>query len=353
MVNICSIAQLMAKFQLRAKNVSLTYPQCPLDKELVSKRFRDLCGDNLIGSITVRELHADGNAHLHAYLRFHNTFSTRDERYFDIDDYHPNVQPTRNWKNWVAYCLKSDDTPVLDNLDLNDLNKQPSERLTDVIARRLLEGDTGNSLLSSYPGFLLSNLRKIREFESLAARLLIRNSKQDWSTVQSLLGDNNPSQEIAAWLTANIRKERPLRTKQLWIYGPPGSGKTTLVMELEKYLSVYWVPQDMEYFLEGFDDGYDLIVFDEMKSQKKLTWLNQFIVGQPMIVNIKGSSIHKKRNVPVLFLSNMGPCAAYKNDTPQRDAFLDRISIVLVNEVRIKFCTEPPSSTQNSDSNSG
>ena len=88
-------------------------------------------------------------------------------------------------------------------------------------------------------------------------------------------------------------------------------------MELEKYLNVYWVPMDMDFY-EGFDDTYDLIVFDEMKSQKKLTWLNHFIVGAPMPINIKGTHTFKRRNVPVMFLSNMHPEIAYPKDTPQR-----------------------------------
>ena len=98
-------------------------------------------------------------------------------------------------------------------------------------------------------------------------------------------------------------------------------------MELEKYLKVFWVPMDGDGFIDGFQDEYDLIVFDEFKSQFKLTWLNQFIVGSPMSVNVKGAKTTKVKNTPVIFLSNFGICQSYK-ESPAREAFMDRLKIV-------------------------
>lgn len=323
------------RFQLRAKNVALTYPQCDLDKRDVFDRLRAQGGADLTGLVVAVERHADGNPHLHCFLRYAAPLSTRDPRYFDLDGHHPNAQSCRSPRAWLRYCFKEDPEPLYFGVDPPGQG-QSGERQSDLIARRLESGDTLAQVCQTNPGFLLLNMRKALEFQSWVARESLRRQKSDYSLVSGLQGANDGSRPIARWLNENIRKPRPLRQKQLWLFTPPGAGKTTLVMQLEEYLMVYWVPMDFD-FMEGFDDHYDLIVFDEMKSQKKLTWLNHFIVGSPMIVNVKGGSVQKKTNTPVMFLSNMHPTTAYNKDTPQRDAFLDRIEVIECDEVRVNF----------------
>lgn len=324
------------RFQLRAKNVALTYPQCDLAKQHLYDALRLRCGDNLVGCLVAVERHADGNTHFHAYLRFSEVFSSRDSRVFDIDGHHPNVQSCRSPRSWIRYCLKEDPEPLSFGVELTQGGS--GERLSDLIARRIDSGETLAQIRESNPGFLLLNMRKALEYQSFAARTALRGTKLDYGLVQLLRPGNPDSGPLAEWLTNNLRRERALRTKQLWLHSPPGAGKTSLVMELEKYLMVYWVPMDFD-FMEGFDDDYDLIVFDEMKNQKKLTWLNHFIVGSPMVVNVKGGSVHKKKNPPVIFLSNCHPEVAYPKDTPQRDAFLDRLEIIFCKLVRIELVT--------------
>jgi len=326
----------MTTYQLRAKNVSLTYPQCDLDKEYLFQQLHARCGAHLSGLLLAIERHADGNTHFHAYIRFHEPFSTRDPRYFDVDDFHPNVQACRSPRSWIRYCLKEDPEPRSHGIELAEYQRTPGQRISDTLARRLDSGEALASMYKEFPGFLLLNMRKVLEFQSFVTRQSLRGQKADFSLLSHLSSGAPGNEPLVQWLNDNIRKERPLRTPQLWLYSPPGAGKTSLVMELEKYLMVYWVPQDMD-FLDGFDDEYDLIVFDEMKSQKKLTWLNQFIVGSPMTINVKGSSVQKKRNVPVIFLSNSHPEVTYPKDTPQRQAFLDRLLILNLDLVRVTF----------------
>lgn len=106
-------------FTINAKNIFLTYAQCPLDKDDVADYLTQLLLDtgHPLQYITVgAEQHADGNPHLHVLLSFDRAFYTRDERYFDIgpfDDngfcYHPNVQAARRPKECLDYCTKDGD----------------------------------------------------------------------------------------------------------------------------------------------------------------------------------------------------------------------------------------------------
>lgn len=340
----CAFAQLLKQvkhmsFQLRSKNVALTYPKCPLDKQRVLDALRGKCGDNLNAILVSSEQHADGSPHLHAYLRFDTALSTRDSRYFDIEDYHPNVQSCRSPKKWLAYCRKADESPAVHG----DLAESVSQRVTDAVASILDNGGTHDDVYQQYPGFYLMNKRKVDELSSWLVDKRLKTGKEDWMNardrlqlaIQEEMEPDTPEFEIGMWLLQNIKVERALRQKQLWINGAPGCGKTSLIMELDRYLKVFWVPMDGDRFIDGFTDDYDLIVFDEMKSQFKITWLNQFIVGSPMRINVKGSSVMKTKNTPVIFLSNMGPCAAYKNMTPQLEAFLDRLTLITCTRMKL------------------
>jgi len=116
--------------------------------------------------------------------------------------------------------------------------------------------------------------------------------------------DNLADKEIATWLNLNIRKPRDLRQEQLYIYGPPQMGKTSLIEHLSKYLNIYHVPRD-EDFYDGYEDGvYDLCVMDEFKHSKTMQWLNAFLDGQIVTLRQKGKQIVKKDRLPVIVLSN-------------------------------------------------
>jgi len=47
--------------------------------------------------------------------------------------------------------------------------------------------------------------------------------------------------QIMTWLNLNIKEPRDFRQTQLYIYGPPKMGKSTLIRNLNNYLSIYYV----------------------------------------------------------------------------------------------------------------
>ncbi len=90
-------------------------------------------------------------------------------------------------------------------------------------------------------------------------------------------------------------------------------GKTSLCMDLQKYMRVYWAPIQ-EKWLNEYEDGcYDLVVFDEFKGQHTISFMNQFVSGGPLAIPIKMQGIQpvKKENVPVIVLSNYPIIEAY------------------------------------------
>lgn len=337
-------------FRIDLKNVGLTYPQCDLTRERVLECLRILGGDKYQACIVAQENHADGNKHIHAYLRLSAKRCFRDPRAFDIDGYHPNIQGLRHARKWVQYIRKEDPNVAMDG-DYLDLisGEKPKQRITDDVARRIESGATSDDIFSEYPGFYLMNKRKIEELQEFMVRKRQRLDKLDWEEACARLADAQLEAgeiEVRDWLVENIKQPRAQRQKQLWIQSQPGAGKTSLILVLERYLAVFVMPMDGDKFYDGFHDNYDLIVFDEMKSQFTLTWLNSFIDGSKPMINLKGSKVQKTRNVPVIFLTNYGVLSAYSKMSPSLEAFLDRLQTVQCTSLHaINQILTPPVST--------
>jgi len=92
-------------FRLNTKNVFLTYPRCnalpkALGEHLVALRtVRYAC--------VVREHHADGAYHLHALIQWVDKINIRNQRHFDFEGSHPNIQPARDLQAVHAYIHKA------------------------------------------------------------------------------------------------------------------------------------------------------------------------------------------------------------------------------------------------------
>lgn len=95
-------------YRLQAKNIFITYPQCDLEKEFVLEHFQNLFNYEFQYAIG-RESHKDGGHHLHVLLSLSQKYSTRDPRWADIADFHPNIQSVRSIKNVYNYVTKDGD----------------------------------------------------------------------------------------------------------------------------------------------------------------------------------------------------------------------------------------------------
>jgi len=139
--------------------------------------------------------------------------------------------------------------------------------------------------------------------------------------------------QIMTWLNLNIKEPRDFRQTQLYIYGPPKMGKSTLIRNLNNYLSIYYVPRDDGEFCDEYEDGiYDLIVLDEFTNKKTMQWMNQLLDGQTCYLKKKGGQILKKDNLPVIILSNFSLEQNYPrlNESGMLEPLISRLKIVNV-----------------------
>lgn len=140
---------------------------------------------------------------------------------------------------------------------------------------------------------------------------------------------------IYNWFDTNFRYlgslEKPLRSKQMWIHGPTGYGKSRFLAFLSKHWRSY-IPCTSEKYYDGYNDvDVDFIKFDDFFGKKPITELNLLLAGQPMVLPFKGGQYVKRKNKPVIFVSNSSPEQLYsrfsRNYPMAWEAFLDRIII--------------------------
>lgn len=335
-------------FRINSKSIFLTYPQCHTSLEEFTRRINQFFGANLEKGIACQEIHQDGNPHLHAALILKKPYQTTKSDALDVltsPPSHGNYCGRFKGGPKAAFKYVSKEgqyrlLPEDDSFDLKEfLKKSKKDRISDQIVSSLQSGASMDDLDDQFPSFLLlhhSQVQRYVDFRNL-------KSKRRAFQARSLLPvrvrpASNSAQlcvsQISAWINKNVRQVRHHRQKQLWIQGPPGCGKTSLIMFLEKTfdLQVYWWPKD-EKWMDSYSDGcYDLIVLDEFRAQKMITELNPILSGDPVPVSRRCCEpLVKRDNLPVIILSNFDPETCYHKCMPSQLApLLDRLDIIHV-----------------------
>lgn len=302
------------RFQLKCRRLFLTFPQCSVTKELALERLISKYQGELTWYIIAEEQHADGTPHLHLALEFKKEFSTRKQDVFDfIGDKHGNYQSMKNQRKCVEYVTKHG-VYLSHGIDVSAIrNKKKS--LSAHVAKALMDGKSLEEIVNEDPGFFMMHKRKIEDFQQYVQSRNNKRTRLPWVPfLDADIADMDAlsDREIALWLNQNIRQKRPLKTKSLYIWGPPNMGKSSLIQSLGRFLSIYVIPRDEEFYDEYEDGLYDLAVLDEAKSTKTMQWLNQWLDGQVMCLRKKGKQYTKTQNIPTIILSNYSLEQNYK-----------------------------------------
>jgi len=96
----------MTRYRLQSRKIFLTYSQCQINKDDLCAHIQTLLPIKHI--IVASENHQDGGEHIHVYLESETRPNIRDHRYFDFQNYHPNIQGCRNPDLVQKYVRKDD-----------------------------------------------------------------------------------------------------------------------------------------------------------------------------------------------------------------------------------------------------
>lgn len=272
----------------RAKGWFITWPRCSIEKE---KMLENLKNRYVLEEYVIsREQHQDGAFHLHAFVKLIDRIVFKKDM-FDFEGYHPNVQVAKSWKAVVSYVKKGDDFIANINIE-SALQKKGKKniKLLETNAKDLIEG--GEVAAMDLPKLL--------------------KAQHAWRELKYTKTD---SDEVF------LEKKR-----HLWLYGPPNSGKTTILRKLKQdlgYDNFFQIPKNDDW--AGYDNQRYLWI-DEFKGQLSVQQLNSACDGESK-VNVKGASAILRRNTFVIVASNYNIEECYKKlDSTSLDALNSRFN---------------------------
>ncbi len=296
----------------------LTFPKCDLEPTVAIATVLTKYPD-LKWIVCAQEKHMDLTNHLHLCIWLKKKISYRSPTHWDfIAKKHGNYQVARNVVKVLKYVTKGN-TFVSHGIDVPSyLKSKVSKKGSsfELLAASMRDGISLEALDDLHPALVLQNLRKIQDYQQFLKRKkrkLAGLNLTQWIPIDllSLPQDFRP---LGNWMNKNLGSPltRTFKQKQLWIYGDTNLGKTGLVISLSKYFRIYYVPLDTSHLDDYDDEEYDLIVFDEYKGQKSITWMNGFVQGNSFPVHRRYSGTIKVKNLPVIVLSNYSIEGAYE-----------------------------------------
>jgi hypothetical protein len=334
-------------------------------------------------------MHEDGSPHLHLWVKLKSRRKFSGVRGLETlrrlvrtpereEGQQGNFQLMRNIKDVLKYVTKGGDYLPY-QIDVEEelkAKKKSTGKCTEIVS--LLQKPDGlQMVMDQHPAYLLQHSRSVLHFLELRGQLQMKRKRTPTRKATSFRVTKTPtndgnvsttrhadgvplseelqdhlsiSQPSAAswilnlnrdesfvalerWLTSNLlqtpRGERPPRTSQLYLWGPPGTGKSRMINELSNYFRIYYVPTTEDFYDYYNDEDYDIAVIEEFKAQKTIQWMNQWLDGQPMIARYKGGQRMKFFNIPTIILSNFELSDCYNGSTTQAlNPLFSRLEII-------------------------
>lgn len=331
-------------------------------------------------AIVAREVHQDGTPHIHAFVRFSKKVALQGGPGLTLLDglagQHGNYMATRQQVAWIKYIKKEDSMAIEWNMPATvrkqarrglDWNADDSEELAPSkralkiaeYAESIVKGRDPYDLNDEDAGFMMMNLDRVLRYQQW-----LKKKSEGEPTVRvkkvTVVGGGGAREAVQKWLDyafVDGPAVRPPRTPQLYLWGPPGIGKTRLWSKLAFAMENDAMVSKLTRFDIPTNDNHDeyspkhqFAVLDEFRGQKKIQWLNRFLDGSPMTLNARYNNHIKSRNIPVMLLSNFAPDTVYKNVEPiLMQALLDRLEVVYASsdiDIEVEF---EPLKTSNTD----
>jgi hypothetical protein len=310
-----------------------TFPQCLLLKADIAGILEPISESYVVG----QERHADGNLHFHAVFKTVESFFLACLRAYLFIYLDPgaglDLQVVRNKRACVHYVCKEDWDPA---------------RFGDVFKKELpfsvvcMDWVKENKIFSLQHSFILAHWTSYRFCENLhreywmsqAGELvpsnllkLVEHLGDSFKVDDMLFRNVEWVEDVFNWMQDSFVEPRRHKMPQLYLYGVPNVGKTSLINSMLRMDGIFFAGRD-KWWMEGFrPDQFAAIILDEFNwetfSCKKE--LLKLLAGETFVANIKGvSPMRISVNIPVMMVTNDEP--------PSDPAFNVRIKLVYADE---------------------
>lgn len=257
-----------------AKNFFLTYPRCPVPKEKLFSYFLD--GDfqtkfKLAGKIeklvVAQEEHKEEGEtplHLHCFLGFDRRVVVRNERLFDFETYHPNIQSVRSSKAVVAYCQKQDN--YIEHGICMALSEEARKQHRSQVAMKVIKGTYAREDLEENPTDLF----------------MLKAAYDGYRAFQSnqLSGKPRATSLIPSFFDHPLEIKNG-KKRHFWIWSNiPNTGKTmSMKAIIEKHPAFFYDYEDSGFQSNVFPDTQFVIIDEYNAPVLKIMDLNKMCDG--------------------------------------------------------------------------
>lgn len=219
-------------FKFQGKHCFLTYPRCDAGKQAIYDHLLALSFpvDRLL---VAEEKHEDGGQHIHAYLAFKSRPCIRNQHYFDIRGFHPNIQTVRRVRDVINYITKEDGDP-LSNFEWKDKKSAKAEAVQSIMAQieqRKHPDEILVDVINSHPELLLGSTA-ISHFIQRASKGISMSMPIYELSTFSLSHVDKARIELWSSQVANMERGDRTGARSMWFIGPSRMGKTCLARSI-------------------------------------------------------------------------------------------------------------------------
>nr|AFV52593.1 Rep [Tomato leaf deformation virus] len=311
------------RFKISAKNYFLTYPQCNLTKEEALSQLQNLQTPTNKKYIKIaRELHEDGQHHLHVLLQFQGKFQCTNNRFFDLVSptrsahFHPNIQGAKSSSDVNSYVDKDGDTLQWGEFQVDGRSARGGCQTANDAAAEALNAETKEAALQIIREKLPE--KYLFQFHNLNSNLdkIFTKAPEPWVPPFPISSFTNVPEEMQEWADdyfgrgAAARPERPI---SIIIEGCSRTGKTMWARSLgpHNYLSGH-----LDFNSKVYSNGAEYNVIDDVSPQylKMKHWKELIGAQKDWQSNCKyGKPIQIKGGIPSIVLCNPGEGHSYKD----------------------------------------
>jgi hypothetical protein len=322
-----------AKFRFHSQKALMTYSQSGEDLTL-DMVYNDIHSKYPIERACMcYELHQDGGKHIHAYIEFVEKLDVKgNPRLFDLYGIHPNIRKKEGYlevRNAINYVFKKQIGKEEGWIKQWNMDWKMDDSFRKAHCKMLL-ADIVNRKITLAEGCMQMHNYALRYQQYQ------KNLEMFWKAVDSEDRVQVPLREWKMW-GKDIFWDGKRKCKQFWIFGDTDVGKTWFretYLEKELGCSGYEIPVDNDDHYWA-DKMYDFAFIDEFNGNRTIQFLNKFLEGVDQYMNNKGSSVWKRKNVPVFLLSNKMPHNVYRNVAQNEP----NVFIPFLNRLRVFWVT--------------
>lgn len=300
-------------FRLNTKTLFLTYPQNSTTKEQALDNIKSTFNNNIEFAIVAKELHQDGNSHLHILIKLIKKIDIRNKKILDdLTEKSGNYQSARNIKDVIQYITKDDDylTSKINVLKyLENSNKkqtQDAKGIWSSVAEDI-ETLTLNELSIKYKSLFIQHSKKIidayNHYQNQKHQIDI---KTYYDNIYTSVEFKPFQQDILNIVDGDVD-----RRKVYWYYDNIGNtGKSYLTTYLELYKNAYVITGGKHTDMYRHYNNEKIIILDlprDYDSNESIySVIENFKNGYFLDTKYEGS---RKRFIPphVIVMANFKP----------------------------------------------